>query len=116
VEKRPRRLDLSWRSVEPNTVGLAEFSIWARKAGAEVMLALNLGTRGIEDARNLVEYCNHRCGSFWSDLRRYHGVEEPYGFKVRCLGNEMDGPWEVGYKTADDDALLRRVERLVPLP
>lgn len=101
VEQRPRRLDLAWRAVEPNTVGLQEFARWAGKAGAEIMMALNLGTRGIEEARNLVEYCNHPTGSYWSDLRKAHGVTEPYGFKVWCLGNEMDGPWEVGYKTAD---------------
>ena len=102
VESRPRRLDLAWRSVEPNAVGLQEFVRWSRKAGSEIMMALNLGTRGIEDARNLVEYCNHPAGSYWSDLRKSHGVAQPYGFKVWCLGNEMDGPWEVGYKTADE--------------
>ncbi|HTZ50319.1 MAG TPA: alpha-N-arabinofuranosidase, partial [Spirochaetia bacterium] len=99
---RPRRLDLAWRSVEPNTVGLDEFARWARKAGSEVMVALNLGTRGIDAARNLVEYCNHPGGSRWSDLRRTHGTAEPHGFKVWCLGNEMDGPWQVGHKTADE--------------
>ncbi len=102
VERRPRRLDLAWRAVEPNAVGLQEFVRWSRKAGSEIMMALNLGTRGIEDARNLVEYCNHPAGSYWSDLRKSHGVAQPYGFKVWCLGNEMDGPWEVGYKTADE--------------
>jgi alpha-L-arabinofuranosidase len=99
---RPRRLDLAWRSVEPNTVGLDEFAGWARKAGAQVMVALNLGTRGIDAARSLVEYCNHPGGSQWSDLRRAHGAADPYGFRTWCLGNEMDGPWQVGYKTADE--------------
>jgi alpha-N-arabinofuranosidase len=102
AEKRPRRLDLAWRAVEPNIVGLHEFARWARKAGSELMIALNLGTRGIDAARNLVEYCNHPSGSYWSDLRRSHGVPDPYRFKVWCLGNEMDGPWQVGYKTADE--------------
>ncbi len=102
VDRRPRRLDLAWRSVEPHTVGLNEFALWAKKAGSEVMLALNLGTRGIDAARSLVEYCNHPAGSYWSDLRRSHGVAEPHCFKVWCLGNEMDGPWQVGYKTADE--------------
>lgn len=101
AESRPRRLDLAWRSVEPNTVGLDEFHRWSRKANTDVMMALNLGTRGIEDARNLVEYCNHPSGSYWSDLRRSHGVADPYGIEVWCLGNEMDGPWEVGYTTAE---------------
>jgi alpha-L-arabinofuranosidase len=102
ADRRPRRLDLAWRSVEPNTVGLNEFARWSKKAGAELMIALNLGTRGIDAARNLVEYCNHPGGSYWSDLRRSHGAAEPHGFKVWCLGNEMDGPWQVGYKTADE--------------
>ena len=102
VQSRPRRLDLAWRTLEPNTVGLNEFARWAKMAGAEVMVALNLGTRGIDAARNLVEYCNHPGGSYWSDLRRSHGAREPHGFKVWCLGNEMDGPWQVGYKTADE--------------
>ena len=102
ADHRPRRLDLAWRSVEPNTVGLNEFARWSKKAGAELMIALNLGTRGIDAARNLVEYCNHPGGSYWSDLRKSHGAAEPHGFKVWCLGNEMDGPWQVGYKTADE--------------
>jgi alpha-N-arabinofuranosidase len=102
LEKRPRRLDLAWRTVEPNLVGLGEFMSWAKKAGTETMMALNLGTRGIDAARNLVEYCNHPGGSYWSDLRRSHGVAEPYGIKLWCLGNEMDGPWQVGQKTAEE--------------
>jgi alpha-N-arabinofuranosidase len=102
VEKRPRRLDLAWRTVEPNLVGLNEFMSWTRKAGTESMMALNLGTRGIDAARNLVEYCNHPGGSYWSDLRRSHGVKDPHGIKLWCLGNEMDGPWQVGQKTAEE--------------
>lgn len=101
-ESRPRRLDLAWRSVEPNWVGVDEFARWARKVDAEVMMAINLGTRGIEEARNLVEYCNHPGGSYWSDLRKSNGVKDPHGFNVWCLGNERDGPWQVGHKTADE--------------
>lgn len=66
------------------------------------MMAINLGTRGIDAARNLVEYCNHPEGSYWSDLRKSHGKKEPYNIKLWCLGNEMDGPWQVGQKTADE--------------
>ncbi len=102
VDQRPRRMDLAWKAVEPNTIGLDEFYRWAQKAGSDVMMALNLGTRGIEDARNFVEYCNHAGGLYWSDLRRSHGREEPYGFRVWCLGNEMDGPWQIGCKTAEE--------------
>ena len=102
VELRPKRLDLAWRSVEPNTFGLSEFMKWTKAAGTEPLLALNLGTRGIDAARALVEYCNHPGGSYWSDLRRQHGDAEPFGVRVWGLGNEMDGPWQVGQKTADD--------------
>jgi len=101
-DRRPRRLELAWRAVEPNLVGLGEFAQWAGLAGSEVMMALNLGTRGLEDAVNLVEYCNHPGGSRWSDLRRAHGAVAPYGFRLWCLGNEMDGPWQIGQKTAEE--------------
>ena len=66
------------------------------------MMAVNLGTRGIEDAKNILEYCNHPGGTYWSDLRKKHGYEEPHNIKVWCLGNEMDGPWQIGHKTAEE--------------
>lgn len=100
VENRPRRLELAWRTIETNEVGVNEFVEWARRVDAEVMMAVNLGTRGIDAARNLVEYCNHPGGTYWSDLRRSHGYEAPHNIKVWCLGNEMDGPWQIGHKTA----------------
>ncbi len=65
-------------------------------------MAINLGTRGPDEARNLVEYCNHPSGSYYSDLRRSHGFEAPHSVKVWCLGNEMDGPWQIGHKTAEE--------------
>lgn len=102
VDKRPRRLDLAWKAVEPNLFGLNEFMAWTRQAGTEAMMALNLGTRGLEAASNLVEYCNHPGGSAWSDLRRSHGVKDPHNIKLWCLGNELDGPWQVGQKTPDE--------------
>jgi alpha-N-arabinofuranosidase len=102
VEKRPRRLDLAWRVTETNEFGLNEFCAWAKKAGTGVMQAVNLGTRGVDAARNLVEYCNHPSGSYWSDLRVSHGVRDPHAIKVWCLGNEMDGPWQIGHKTAEE--------------
>jgi alpha-L-arabinofuranosidase len=101
VAQRPRRLDLSWRSVETNAFGLNEFMAWARRAGVEPMMAVNLGTRGIQEACDLVEYANHAGGTRWSDLRHAHGVREPHGITLWCLGNEMDGPWQIGYKTAE---------------
>jgi len=97
---RPSRLDLAWRSIEPNAVGTNEFMTWVRRAGAEPMLAVNLGTRGIDAARALVEYCNLPGGTKWSELRRAHGVQDPHGVRVWCLGNEMDGPWQIGAKDA----------------
>ena len=102
VSERPKRLELAWRSLETNEIGLNEFSKWAKKAGAEVMMALNLGTRGIADACNLLEYCNHPSGTKYSDLRISHGVKDPHKIKVWCLGNEMDGPWQLGHKTMEE--------------
>ncbi|WP_347549137.1 alpha-N-arabinofuranosidase [Pseudalkalibacillus hwajinpoensis] len=99
-EDRPRRLELAWRTIETNEVGTNEFADWAKKVNAEVMMAVNLGTRGIDAARNLLEYTNHPGGTYWSDLRKSHGYDAPHGIKTWCLGNEMDGPWQVGHKTA----------------
>ncbi len=99
-EDRPARLDLAWFTTETNEIGLNEFASWLKEVDSEMMLAVNLGTRGYDAARNLVEYCNHEKGSYWSDLRRKHGVEKPYNIKTWCLGNEMDGPWQMGQKTA----------------
>jgi len=100
--QRPRRTELAWRTIETNEVGVNEFAAWAKKAGSEVMMAVNLGTRGADAARNLVEYCNHKSGTYWSDLRRSHGYEEAHNINVWCLGNEMDGPWQIGHKTAEE--------------
>ncbi|MFP5369119.1 MAG: alpha-N-arabinofuranosidase, partial [Actinomycetes bacterium] len=89
-------------STETNAVGTDEFARWAKLAGAEVNMAVNLGTRGIADACNLLEYCNHPGGTYWSDRRVANGSPEPHGFKLWCLGNEMDGPWQIGHKTATE--------------
>jgi len=102
VKNRPKRLDLAWKTIETNEVGIHEFVSWANEVNVEVNMAINLGTKGIEEARNIVEYCNHKGGSYWSDLRRKNGAEEPFGIKTWCLGNEMDGPWQMGAKTADE--------------
>ncbi|THF80384.1 arabinosylfuranosidase ArfA [Cohnella fermenti] len=98
--ERPRKLELAWWTTETNEVGTNEFAEWAKLAGSEVMMAVNLGTRGPDAARNLVEYCNHPSGSYYSDLRIAHGCREPHRFKTWCLGNEMDGPWQIGAMTA----------------
>ena len=102
VEKRPCRQELAWKSLEPNTIGLNEFAEWAKRVNSEVMYAVNLGTRGPDEARNVVEYCNFPKGTYYSDLRRSHGVMEPHNFKLWCLGNEMDGPWQICRRTAGE--------------
>jgi alpha-N-arabinofuranosidase len=98
-EERPTRLDLAWRGIEPNEVGVNEFMEWAGRVGVEPMMAVNLGTRGVQEAVDLIEYCNHPEGTYWSDLRRSHGAKEPHDIKLWCLGNELDGPWQMGQKT-----------------
>ena len=102
MEKRPGRLELAWRSLETNQIGLNEFARWTDKVNSEMMMAVNLGTRGIADACNLLEYCNHPKGTKYSDLRISHGVQDPHNVKVWCLGNEMDGPWQLGHKTMEE--------------
>src|SRR3982751_3535192 len=103
---RPRRLHLAWRAIETNQVGTDDFLGWAREVGSTPMMAVNLGTRGVDAARNLVEYCNHPSGTQWSDLRRQNGSPDPHGIKLWCLGNEVDGPWQIGHKTAPEYARL----------
>lgn len=100
--ERPVRLDLAWRTRESNQIGVNEFVDWCKKAKTEPMLAVNLGSRGLDSARNFLEYCNHPSGTYWSDLRRKHGWEAPHNVKLWCLGNEMDGPWQVGHKSAHE--------------
>ncbi|MEW1822087.1 alpha-N-arabinofuranosidase [Arthrobacter sp. NPDC080031] len=101
-EQRPRRLDLAWHSTETNEIGMHEFSTWLAKVGSELMLAVNLGTRGTLEALDLLEYSNIRSGTELSDRRAAHGRVEPFGIKMWCLGNEMDGPWQLGHRSADD--------------
>lgn len=99
VEERPARLELAWRSMEKNEVGVNEFDKWVKKVNSEMMMAVNLGTRGVADACNLLEYCNFPGGTKYSDMRISHGIKDPHNIKVWCLGNEMDGPWQLGQKT-----------------
>lgn len=106
LEERPTRLDLAWRSIEPNLVGTDEFMSWTRLAGARPMLAVNLGTRGVDAARNLVEYCNAPLGTRFADRRAANGHSEPHAVRLWCLGNEMDGPWQIGQKSAAEYGTL----------
>ena len=101
-EQRPTRLDLAWHTSDSNAVGVHEFSDWCDTVGTQMMLAINLGSRGLDEARNFVEYVNGPTGSYWGDLRKKNGRADPFGVKHWCLGNEMDGPWQVGHKTADE--------------
>ena len=101
-EERPRRLDLAWRSTESNRFGLSEFVDLVRKVGAAPMLAVNLGTRGVAEAIELQEYANHPGGTALADLRAAHGDRDPFDIRLWCLGNEMDGPWQTGHKTAEE--------------
>lgn len=96
--KRPKRMELAWFSTETNQVGIDEFQEWAKRAGSEVMMAVNLGTRGADDARNLVEYCNSETDTYYANMRRANGFDKPFAIKTWCLGNEMDGPWQIGAK------------------
>ena len=100
--KRPQKLDLAWFTVETNQVGIDEFQEWAKRAGTDVMMAVNLGTRGPDEARNLIEYCNSDTNTYYANLRRQNGFEKPFGFKLWCLGNEMDGWWQICHKTAEE--------------
>ncbi len=101
-ENRKPRRELAWFGIEPNTFGTDEFMKWALKCGVSPMMSVNLGTGTPESAKNLVEYCNSETGSYYSDLRAENGHKEPYGVKLWCLGNEMDGSWQIGHKTAEE--------------
>jgi len=101
VADRPVRLDLAWHSTETNEFGTDEFMRWCGVAGVEPMMAVNIGTRGTAEALDLLEYCNHPGGTALSDARRANGADAPYDVRMWCLGNEMDGPWQVGQMTPD---------------
>ena len=101
-EQRPVRRDLAWHSTETNQVGLHEFAHWNAKAGSEPMLAINLGTRGELEALDLLEYTNLPTGSALADQRAANGSAEGFGVQMWCLGNEMDGPWQLGHRSAED--------------
>jgi alpha-N-arabinofuranosidase len=106
VDQRPRRLDLAWHSTETNQVGLDEFAVWLKKVDSELMYAVNLGTRGVQEALDVLEYANLRSGTALSDQRIANGTPEPHNVRMWCLGNEMDGPWQLGHGTARDYAEL----------
>ena len=102
---RPRVLDKAWNTVNSNEFGTDEFLAWCRLADTEPLLAVNLGTGTAEEASALVEYCNVEKGTRWSELRRKNGVADAYKVQHWCLGNEMDGPWQIGHMTATEYGL-----------
>lgn len=104
--ERPRRLDLAWHSTESNQVGLDEFAVWLKKVGSELMYAVNLGTRGVQEALDVLEYANIRSGTRLSDWRVANGHPDPHRISMWCLGNEMDGPWQLGHSSADEYGVL----------
>jgi alpha-N-arabinofuranosidase len=113
-QARPRRADPAWRSLETNEFGLNEFMGWCETVDVEPFLVFNLGTLGVESACQMVEYCNGTAGSSMADLRRAHGREAPYGVRLWGLGNEMDGDWQVGARSAAEyGSLASQVARAV---
>ncbi|GAA1925046.1 alpha-N-arabinofuranosidase [Microbacterium aoyamense] len=101
-DQRPRRLDLAWHATETNQIGLHEFQNWLDKVGSDLMLAVNLGTRGTEGALDLLEYANTSVRTARTDERAANGHAEPFAVKMWCLGNEMDGWWQLGHRNAED--------------
>lgn len=101
-ETRPRRLDLAWKATETNEFGTDEFVKWSKKADVDPIFTVNLGTRGIKEASEYLEYCNYAGGTELSDKRIKNGAAKPYNIKTWCLGNEMDGSWQIGHKTAQE--------------
>jgi alpha-N-arabinofuranosidase len=101
-QDRPRVLEKAWNSVETNQFGTNEFMMWCKAVGTQPLMGLNFGTASAESAAALVEYCNVDKGTKWSDLRRAHGIAEPHKVTHWCLGNEMDGPWQIGHMSATE--------------
>ena len=122
-DQRPARLDLAWNQIENNQMGTDEYVKFCNLVGAENFICINAGTGTLDDARHWVEYCNYEKGTYYSDLRRKYGNEEPFNVKYWALGNEIDGPWQMGQKSAEDYVkfakeaakLIRWVDRDVKL-
>ena len=103
-ENRPQRLDLAWHSLETNQFGLDEFMKWTEKSDVQPMMAINVGSAGLKEALELLEYTNVDAESKWAQYRVENGRQNPYDIKVWCLGNEMDGPWQLGHMNATNYA------------
>src|SRR5262247_4051266 len=103
-EQRPTRIDLAWNDLESNRFGTDEFLRYCEMLGTEPYICINAGLGTVDDARHWVEYCNEPRHTYWADQRRKNGREEPYKVKYWALGNEIDGPWQLGNKSADEYA------------
>jgi alpha-N-arabinofuranosidase len=108
VGPKDQRRDLAWQSIESNQFGTDEFMEVCKDINTEPMMAVNMGTGSIQDAANLVEYCNAPVGTLYADKRAANGHRDPYGVKYWCIGNEMDGPWQIGHLEAEDYAKKAR--------
>jgi len=101
-EQRPARLDLAWHEIESNQMGTDEYAKLCSLIGAENFICINAGLGTLDDARHWIEYCNYEKGTYYSDLRRKYGNEKPFNVKYWALGNEIDGPWQMGQKDVED--------------
>lgn len=101
-EQRQPKLNLAWNQIEPNEVGVDEFMNFAKEANCQPIMAVNLGTGDAQSAAELVEYCNSETNTYWANERRKNGAEKAYNVKYWCLGNEMDGEWQICHKSADE--------------
>jgi alpha-L-arabinofuranosidase len=100
--QRPPKRDLAWNQIETNQMGTDEYVAFCNLIGADNFLCINAGTGTLDDARNWVEYCNGEKGTYYANLRVENGNEKPFGIKYVALGNEIDGPWQMGQKSAED--------------
>lgn len=118
VDERPATFDPAWKAIDSNRVGIGEFQEYCKRLGTQMMMAVNLSTGTLDEAKNLIEYCNFQGGTKYSDLRAKHGSPEPFGVRYWFLGNEMDGHWQIGRTTAGEYAwrakeaskIMRRVD------
>ena len=101
-DQRPAKMDLAWKQIETNQMGTDEYALLCNLIGADNFLCVNGGTGTLDDARNWVEYCNGEKGTYYADLRIKYGNEKPFDVKYVGLGNEVDGPWQMGQKSAED--------------
>jgi alpha-N-arabinofuranosidase len=122
-DQRPARRDHAWGAMESNRFGTDEFLTYCERLKVEPYLCINAGLGSVEDARNWVEYTNEAANTYWAQQRRKNGRDKPWGVKVWGLGNEIDGPWQLGHKNAEDYAkfaleaakAMRRVDQSIRL-